>query len=159
MGLSGADLGRLSESAQRQILEKLGKAARENKYHNSKTEVVMPNGSVRVFDSQKEARRYRELMAMLRAGAIRDLRLQVQFTLQESYITPEGDRVRAIRYVADFAYERKVHSRCQKDGGCAFEEYEDWHTVVEDTKGVRTDTYKMKKKLMRERFGITVQEV
>ena len=33
------------------------------------------------FDSQKEARRYDELMVMLRAGIISDLRLQPQFTL------------------------------------------------------------------------------
>ena len=32
------------------------------------------------FDSQKEARRYDELMVMLRGGIISDLRLQPQFT-------------------------------------------------------------------------------
>ena len=53
------------------------------------------------FDSKKEAARFDELMTMAAAGAIRDLRLQDAFTLQRSYITPEGQRVRAIKYVAD----------------------------------------------------------
>ena len=64
------------------------------------------------FDSKKEARRYDELMAMLRAGQIRDLKLQPQFTIQEAYTTPEGQRVRAIRYQADFSYERATEPDC-----------------------------------------------
>lgn len=55
------------------------------------------------FDSQKEARRFIELRSLLKAGKIRNLKLQPQFTLQESYVTPEGERVRAVRYVADFS--------------------------------------------------------
>ena len=49
------------------------------KYGSQKAE----RGTIR-FDSQKEARRYDELMVMLRGGIITDLRLQPQFTLQES---------------------------------------------------------------------------
>lgn len=61
-----------------------------SKYHSAPAE----RGELR-FDSQKEARRYDELMVMLRAGIISDLRLQPQFTLQESYITETGERIRA----------------------------------------------------------------
>ena len=61
----------------------LHKGSRGNtKYHNERAK----RAGIR-FDSQKEARRYDELMVMLRAGIISDLRLQPQFTLQESYIT------------------------------------------------------------------------
>ncbi len=52
-----------------------------SKYHNSPTERVTPSGAVLHFDSQKEARRYDHLIALEQAGQIRDLRLQVDFTL------------------------------------------------------------------------------
>ena len=95
------------------------------------------------FDSQKEARRYDELMVMLRAGIITDLRLQPQFTLQESYITETGERIRAVRYTADFSYRfgNKL--------------------VVEDVKSAatRTKEYLRNKKFMRSKFGIDIQEI
>lgn len=71
------------------------------KYHNKPTERVTASGKVIHFQSRKEARRYDELMVMLNAGKIRDLRLQVDFTLQEAYTNSEGNRVQAIRYRAD----------------------------------------------------------
>lgn len=95
------------------------------------------------FDSQKEARRYDELMVMLRTGIISDLRLQPQFTLQESYVTETGERIRAIRYTADFSY---------KFGG---------KLVVEDVKSkpTRTKEYLRNRKFMRSKFGIDIQEI
>ena len=103
MGLTAADLQRMGPEAQRQVMEKLGIVGKTKapKYHNQPDS----RGNLR-FDSKKEARRYDELMLMLKAGQIRNLRLQQQYTLQESYITETGERVRAIHYVADFAYER-----------------------------------------------------
>lgn len=150
MGLTGADLARLGPAAQRQVLEKLGAMgrAKESKYHNQPE----TRGRLR-FDSRKEARRYDELLALLRAGKIRDLKLQRQFTLQESYITPEGERVRAIKYVADFTYERPT---LPDQTGTVH-----WLPVVEDVKSraTKTDLYEMKKKLLRERFNLTITEV
>ena len=73
---------------------------KDTKYHSTPAERAVVR-----FDSQKEARRYDELMVMLRAGIISDLRLQPQFTLQESYITETGERIRAVRYTADFSYK------------------------------------------------------
>lgn len=108
------------------------------KYHSTPAE----RAGVR-FDSQKEARRYDELMTMLRAGIITDLRLQPQFTLQESYVTETGERIRAVRYTADFSY---------KFGG---------KLVVEDAKSkpTRTKEYLRNKKFMRSKYGIDIQEV
>ncbi len=152
------DFSRLSPAAQAQIVRKLthenlkrsaeaGAAKQdgrmmpgESKYHNQKDR----RGAL-TFDSRKEARRFDELLLLLKTGAIRALKLQKQYTLQESYITPEGERIRAIRYVADFTY-----FDCAKQ--CE---------VVEDVKScaTRTEKYKIKKKLMQERFGITITEV
>lgn len=113
-----------------------------NKYHNNPTTI----GAIR-FDSKKEAARYAELMLLLRAGEIRRLKLQPQFTLLESFIAENGERVRAIRYTADFSYEKKAGDY--------------WDVVVEDVKSTATKTkeYAMKRKLLRERFGISVEEV
>ena len=120
------------------------------KYHNKPTERVTASGAVLRFDSQKEARRYDELAALERAGKIRDLRMQVDFTLQEAYTDGEGRRVRAIRYRADFTYWRYD----DPPGGWV-------RFVVEDVKSraTRTKEYVMKRKLMKERFNIDIQEV
>ena len=149
MGLSPQDLARLGPSARRQVLEKLGMAqVKGRKYHNEPD----TRGKLH-FDSKKEARRYDELMVLLRAGKIRKLKLQAQYTLQESYITPEGERVRAIKYVADFSYERATEPDVSGEVH--------WLPVVEDTKSpaTRTDKYKIKAKLMKARFGLTITEV
>ena len=123
------------------------------KYHNKPTERVTPAGNVLRFDSQKEARRYDELATLERAGQIRDLRMQVDFTLQEAYTDGEGRRVRAIRYRADFTYMKQ--SFVDRDG-----EWQ-WALVVEDVKSraTRTKEYILKRKLMKERFNIDIQEV
>lgn len=187
MGLTGADLARLGPAAKKQVLDKLGmmgkpghgapggnqrsvsagertskgaergmaagcsepeRTLRGRKYHNEPDS----RGNLH-FDSKKEARRYDELLVLLRAGKIRNLRLQAQYTLQESYIAPDGERVRAIRYVADFAYERPT---LPDKNGTVY-----WLPVVEDVKSRATKTaqYEMKKKLLRERFNITITEV
>ena len=123
------------------------------KYHNKPTERVTASGAVLRFDSQKEARRYDELTALERAGQIRELRMQVDFTLQEAYNDGKGQRVRAIRYRADFTYMKQ--SFVDRDG-----EWQ-WALVVEDVKSraTRTKEYILKRKLMKERFNIDIQEV
>lgn len=115
-----------------------------NKYRNTPTTRVTASGAVLRFDSQKEARRYDFLIERVRRGEIGDLRLQVDFTLQEAYTDAEGRRVRAIRYKADFTYR-------ERDRGL----------VVEDVKSrpTRTKEYSMKKKMLKDRFGIDITEV
>ena len=129
----------------------LAEGQKASKYHNRHTERVAPSGTVIRFDSQREARRYDNLMAWQKTGEIKDLRLQVDFTLQEAYTDTEGRRVRAIRYRADFTYLRRLMGR----------EGHTWALVVEDVKsrGTRTNDYLLKRKLMKERFGIDIVEV
>lgn len=142
------DLGALPPRYQRQAMDKLRQKAgqlpqeRRSKYGAQEAS----RGKLR-FDSQKEARRFDELCLEQAAGTIRDLRLQVEFTLQPAYTTPTGERVRAVRYLADFTYYRF-------DGSA-------WQYVVEDVKSraTRTETYRIKRKLMAERLGLTITEV
>lgn len=124
-----------------------------NKYNAKKAIREMPNGEPNVFDSQKEAARYDELALLLRAGKIRNLKLQPQFTLQESYISSEGDRVMAIRYTADFSYERAT---LPDQNGDIW-----WVKVVEDVKSraSKTEAYEIRRRLFQERFGVTLREV
>ena len=137
----------------------------KSKYRNIPAERSEESANIR-FASQKEARRYDELMLMLKAGKIRDLKLQPQFTLQEAYTTPDGKRIRAIRYNADFSYVTMEMRQTVARGdlgtiplGKPFEYSE---LVVEDTKGgkaTQTPLYKMKKKMMQDKYGITIREV
>jgi len=85
-----------------------GESKGAGKYHNQKAVRYVGDNAVR-FDSQKEARRFDELLLLQKAGKIRELKLQVDFTLQEAYTMPDtGNRVRAIRYRADFTYLERV---------------------------------------------------
>lgn len=113
------------------------------KYGNKKT---VRNGIT--FDSQKEANRYDVLMPMLSAGEIKDLKLQPEFTLQEAFTTPQGERVRPVKYRADFSYKRRVKKGLDIR----------WETVVEDVKGYKTKDYQLKRKLMLG-LGIKVTEL
>jgi hypothetical protein len=108
----------------------------ESKYKNQKTEV----DGIR-FDSAREARRYAELKIKLKAGEISNLRLQPEFTLQDAYHTATGERVGAIRYRGDFLY------------------VENGSTIVEDAKGVRTQVYIIKRKMMLEKYNIKIREI
>lgn len=114
-----------------------------SKYKNKKTVV---NGIT--FDSQKEAERFKHLLLMQQAGEIIGLRLQPEFTLQEAFTTARGERVRAIKYRADFAYNRivKVGAEIRLE------------PVVEDVKGYRTKDYELKKKFLAGK-GIEVTEI
>ena len=134
-----------------------GGPPKASKYHNSPTERVTPSGVILHFDSQKEARRYDHLAALEQAGQIRDLRLQVDFTLQEAYTDTEGRRVRAIRYKADFTYHRPPGSGSH----AAYRADQAWVLVVEDVKSraTRTKEYMLKRKMLKDKLGIDITEV
>lgn len=104
------------------------------KYRNIKTEI----DGIR-FDSRKEAKRYAELKLLVKAGQIQDLRLQVDYQVVEP-VTINGKRERAIVYRADFVY------------------LENGKPVCEDVKGVRTDVYRIKRRLMKLVHGIEIRE-
>lgn len=105
------------------------------KYHNSRT--VVDNIK---FDSKKEASRYLELKMLEKAKKISNLELQVPFELVPA-IKINGRMNRKVVYVADFVYLDENGKR-----------------VVEDVKGVKTEVYKLKKKLMAWRHKIDILE-
>lgn len=96
-----------------------------------------------VFDSKREALRYRELSLMLRAGEISDLKLQEKFEIIPVQRDENGKVIeRAAYYIADFVYK-------DRDG----------RTVVEDAKGYRTPEYILKRKEMLRMYKIRIREV
>ena len=122
-----------------------------SKYHSRK---ITKDGQT--FDSLKEYRRFCELSLLEKAGAITGLQRQVPFELIpaqyepfERYSEKTGKRLKdgkrcieqSVVYNADFVYTQNGKQ------------------VVEDTKGMRTEKYIIKRKLMLWVHGIRIQEV
>lgn len=120
------------------------------KYHARKTSVDGVQ-----FDSDAESRRYSELAILERAGEITDLELQPVFILQPTLkikkvvVAPDGRKrtktrtVRPITYRADFRYTDAATGE----------------VVVEDVKGVQTEVFRIKAKMMLSVHGIEVKLV
>ena len=68
---------------------------KKNKYGNRKTNV----GGI-VFDSAKEAARFRELKMLERSGLLSDMKIQQRFEI----VPKAGGNKRARFYIADFTY-------------------------------------------------------
>ena len=100
-----------------------------SKYRSVRTEV----GGIS-FASKKEARRWSELLLLVRSGHISDLRRQVRFDLDVNGIP-------VAKYIADHVYREKGKN------------------IVEDVKGVLTPVYKIKRALMLACHGIKIREV
>lgn len=118
-----------------------------SKYHSRK---MQADGET--FDSTKEYRRWQALKLMERAGIINHLERQVPFELIPTQREPDttGPRggvkkgrvlEKSCSYIADFVY------------------IQDGKPIVEDTKGVRTKDYIIKRKLMLYVHGIRIKEV
>ena len=119
------------------------------KYHN---QVVNTSDGI-THASKREATRWTELKLLEKAGKISNLKRQVKYELIPAQyekcleIDQKGKFKRILierecAYIADF-------------------EYLDQHgnKVVEDTKGVRTKDYIIKRKLMLYKHGIRIREV
>lgn len=118
-----------------------------SKYHAKQ---VKANGMT--FDSRKEYLRWKELSLLERAGKVSDLRRQVKFVLVPAQYEPDtiGPRggvrhgkllERETAYIADFVY------------------VQNGERIVEDVKGVKTDAYIIKRKLMLWLHGVRIREV
>lgn len=122
---------------------------RKNKYH-----AVKITFNDETFDSKRELGRYAELLKLQDKGIIKDLARQVKYVLiptqrEPGTIGPRGGIRQGklleneCSYVADFVYQI----------------VETGQIVVEDTKGVRTKDYIIKRKLMLFVYGIQIKEI
>lgn len=123
----------------------------QNKYKNKKVTI-----DGQTFDSKKEANRYSNLKLLEKGGVIKNLQTQVKYVLIPAQYEGTGEYYtkgkhkgeekqrlveHEISYVADFVYEQNGE------------------TIVEDTKGFRTDIYIAKRKMMLYFHGIKVKEI
>lgn len=110
----------------------------KNKYNNRK---VRCWGET--FDSMLECERYKYLKALEQQKVISNLQRQVKYILLPSQKDSKTQKTieREITYLADFVYEKGSQ------------------TIVEDVKGMKTDVYKIKRKLMLYFHGIRIKEV
>jgi hypothetical protein len=97
--------------------------------------------------SKLENERAQTLALWQQMGAIRELQEQVRYPLIPGYpkdaLDPESRSERPASYTADFVYIDVATGR----------------TIVEDTKGWRTEAYTIRRKLMRQVHGISVHEI
>jgi len=108
-----------------------------NKYHAKQTIV---DGIT--FASNRESVRYIELRNMKLVGMIKSLSLQPEFILQEGYRRKDGKKIRAIKYIADFKVE-----------------YMDGHIEIEDSKGMETNVFKIKRKILEAKYDLILKIV
>jgi len=91
------------------------------------------------FDSRKEYRYYRRLELLEKAKEIKNIVLQPKFLLQDSFKAEINGKLkthRKIHYIADFQYfDCKLNK-----------------TIVVDVKGMKTDVYKLKVKLLLSKY-------
>ena len=104
------------------------KAKKKNKYNVSAAADRRCDG--RTFDSKKEMHRYEQLKELRTTGHV------LWFALQPLFLLPGG-----VTYKADFCI-------AWKDGT----------TIIEDTKGMRTDLYIAKKKIVEAIHGVKIVE-
>ncbi len=103
---------------------------RPSKYRNVRTQALG-----KTFASAHEADAYKKLFALQTAGIISSLRCQVTYSL-----TVNGILITSYR--ADFVF-------LDQQG----------NTIVADAKGLRTEVYKLKKRLMLAVHGISILEL
>lgn len=108
------------------------------KYGNKKT--VIDGQS---FDSRAEAKRWRDLCLLEKAGQIKWLQRQVVIELLPKVKYSDAKRATpAVRYVADFCYTTHLGER-----------------VIEDVKGFRTAAYRLKRHMLKALHGLEVKEI
>ena len=122
MGLNSSDLARLGPHAQKQVLQKLGaqqrqrenKGKKPNKYNAKPTDVVMPDGTVRHFSSEKEANRFREL-DLLQATLTGNYVAQSDFGtyLEKTSQEIEADPTKLERY---FRFAARIRAEAEQVG-------------------------------------------
>lgn len=116
-----------------------------NKYRNKKTEI-----DGHKFDSHKEAKRYTELLYMMKAGEIFNLELQKEYV-----IVPKCRWYKAVKYNLDFYYKLL-------DGTEVHEDVKPTFTNVKSERKYKASgayrVFKIKQKLMFERYNILVLE-
>ena len=125
---------------------------RHNKYHAKKITI---DGIT--FDSKHEAQRWLELKRMQERKLITELRRQVRFTLIPVQRGPSPGVFKKGQHKGEAKPGKLLENECAYIADFVY--YNGSEMVVEDTKGVRTADYVIKRKLMLYVHGIIIREV
>ena len=93
----------------------------------------------------KDIKGYEGLYQVSNLGRVKSIKKTIirNNNYKQTFTNANGKHIRAISYVADFYYyDNKL--------GCY---------VVEDTKGFRTDVYKLKKKMFKYKYNAIIKEL
>ncbi|MFW9968642.1 MAG: DUF1064 domain-containing protein [Candidatus Odinarchaeota archaeon] len=130
-----------SEEEYQAYINKESVKQKKNKYGVASKEDRTAEGIT--FASKAEKDRYLVLKDMEKCKEIKNLVLQPKFVLQEKF-KKDGQTYNSIEYKADFAYF---------DVSSGIE-------IIEDVKGMKTQVYKLKKKLLLKKYpDINFREV
>ena len=124
-----------------------------NKYHNKTTTTFDGN----VHDSRKEANRWSQLLLLERAGVISDLKRQVRYELIPAQYETYERYAKSGKRLKDG--KRLVERKCEYIADFTYRDSTSGETIVEDTKGVRTSEYIIKRKLLLFVHGIRIKEI
>lgn len=102
---------------------------RRHKYGAKKTTI-----DGHTFDSKREAQYYNDLKLLQRVGVVVEVKLQPKFELQPGF-KHRGRKILPITYTADFLVT-----------------YKDGRVEVVDVKGMKTQQYQLRKKMLLYRY-------
>jgi hypothetical protein len=108
----------------------ISKSKTRSKYNN----VISEFDNI-TFDSNKEKGVYILLNQLKQSNRIKSFTIQVEYELQEGYKNALGNKIRPIKYLADFKITDNNN-----------EEY------IIDVKGVLTEVFRIKKKLFEKKY-------
>lgn len=111
------------------------------------------------FDSKKESKRYQELMILQKSGSISNLQMQVKYILIPAQYEQCDEVYTKGRKKGQMKRGKLIERECLYIADFVYFDRELQEIVVEDTKGMRTKDYIIKRKLMLERHGIRIREV
>ena len=124
------------------------------KYHNRKITV---DGIT--FDSKREYARYCELVLLEKAKKISNLRRQVKFVLIPAQYEKSSEKYKKGENKGTLKRGTLLERECAYIADFVYIDNETNKKVVEDTKGMRTKDYIIKRKLMLATYGIRINEV
>lgn len=97
------------------------------------------------FQSKKEANYYLKFKMLVRAGVIKDLELQKEYILQDSFKL-NNKTIRKITYKADFTFKTTEDDKL--------------HVVdIKSPITAKEKAYRIKKKLFEYKYGIEIEEM
>ena len=132
--------GRIIDQGTPSVQPEKPKTGKASKYLNVKCEY-----DGHKFDSLKERDYYITLQVYKRYGEVINIELQPQFPYTITYSNPtdpDKTMIQHVKYIADFKVD-----------------YADGHTAIIDCKGIKTNVYLRKKKIIKTLYNIDIVEV